>query len=184
MWMRATQVLCAGVVLLPALACGGPVCDLDRILGASVELTSTVRDYDAVVELSDNWLLPVRPLEPSSGMELEGVALEPVKREPVRLELSCRDGVIATLDGASPEARVPCDEGFGLRLGLEREDALPAEARVQLRPLGAEEDVIEPAVGHAPVVYDAVMGSAGCGPKGLLGVLLVDTQDVRSQQTL
>jgi hypothetical protein len=140
-------------------------------VGAEARFTTPLSSYDAVVETSDRWLRPERPVA-DSGEELDGLVLRPFDHEPTVTTLSCRDGALVERDGLTPEGTSPCDDGFGLGDG---EGAWPAEVRVRLAVPEPESELIEPLEGFSAVEYVPVEGETGCPVRGYVGTLTIDT---------
>lgn len=168
---RARLFVLSLLALAPSLACGGPVCDLARAVGAEARFSSPLSSYAAIVETSDRWLRPERLLA-ETGEERDGLVLVAIERAPTVTTLSCRDGVLVERDGQAPEATIACEEGFGLGDGA---GAMPAEARVRLSVPESESELLHPPAGFASVEPVPVEGEQGCPVQGYVGMLPIQT---------
>lgn len=185
--MRAAHIVAPPLlVVVSALAgCHGRTCDLDRrSTNAVVALTSPLADYDATVQTTSDWFEPVRPLDPGTGAELDGIALNPVTRDPALITVRCRDGLVVLeeeeggRDGQDERPAHPCADGFAFAGGFgPAEGAVPAEAQAGITLPGSDIAFFAPAEGFTRLTYEPHGGSERCPVKGFLATLVIVTDE-------
>lgn len=170
--MRVALLACLPFVVAGATGgCHPNPCDLDRIgTVASAELTTSLANYDAAVQTTTAWLEPVRPVEPSTGTELDGVVLQPVVGDPILITIQCRDGAIVS-DELVPEQVIACEEGFAFAHGT-----LPAEVQVRLSVPDSDDMFSAPSEGFTRLSAAPIQpATESCPAKGIRASIVVNT---------